>query len=114
MPMWNTWPAAVMRSPSWSSFTQPVPSMATWLAGFASTENTASRGESMVVVAVICSLAMRVSTSRRPRTHRRGLAGSVAPMGLPDGASRFHRRLAEELQDDGVALTVDDVATAGL
>jgi DNA integrity scanning protein DisA with diadenylate cyclase activity len=41
-------------------------------------------------------------------------AGSVAAMGLPDGASRFHRRLAEEMQDDGVVLTVDDVATAGL
>ncbi len=44
----NTWPAAVMRSPSMDPRTQPVPSMAAWADGLANTANTASGAASIV------------------------------------------------------------------
>src|SRR5207247_1677548 len=56
----NTWPAAVMRSSSRHSRTQPVPSISAWADGSASTANTASGAASIVVDAVTRSVSIPV------------------------------------------------------
>jgi hypothetical protein len=57
----NTCPSAVSRSLSRGSQTQPVPSIAAWLAGSARTAKMAPAGALMIVVALTASSVMAAS-----------------------------------------------------
>src|SRR5438270_1175292 len=107
----NTWPTAVMRSPSRDSRTQPVPSISTWADGSASTANTASGAASIVVDAVTHSMSVlafyhEVRAADRPgelrllscELERAELGGHLHPFGEfePD---RSLLRVVERVQD---------------
>src|SRR5690349_16223656 len=77
--MRNTWPGAVIRSPSSAPRTQPVPSMAAWADGSASTANTASGTASIVVDAVRRSGSMPMRRRARPEL--------IEPEALDDGGA---------------------------
>src|SRR6476620_5471410 len=93
--MRNVWPGPVSAASSSGFTTQPVPSIAGWLAGSASTANTSSAGAGIVAVTLMVSLGIAWSRwaslisfrEGRPRGEAK-LIGRPAPQREPGQAAR--------------------------